>query len=186
MQTCDARSASALFARPSPKDFPLRQGQARCGRVGGSRGRNRTFFSTVRAWRVASYASRAVTEHAAGIEPASPAWKAGASATRPRVRGSRNREERPAGVGPALLTWQASVQPPAPRAHRGSGGNRTRSFRFCRPATSHLSTKPSEETGRVELPGPPKGPAGVAGRCAEPTCTSFPILRRRRAEDSNP
>jgi hypothetical protein len=60
-------------------------------------------------------------EHAAGIEPASAAWKAGAYADRPRVRC-----ERPAGVEPAPPNWQAGVQPGTPWARWSSGPDSNR------------------------------------------------------------
>jgi hypothetical protein len=53
-------------------------------------------------------------EHQAGIEPASPAWKAGSSATRTLVHSS----ERPPGVEPGLSGWRPDVQPRTPWAQR--------------------------------------------------------------------
>ena len=50
-------------------------------------------LDSVPPWATASRARSRFIEHAAGIEPASPAWKAGASTTRPRVQ---------RGTGPGL------------------------------------------------------------------------------------
>jgi hypothetical protein len=69
-------------------------------------------------------------EHQAGIEPASPAWKAGSSATRTLVRSS----ERPPGIEPGPSGWRPDVQPRTPWAQqnlRVETGTRTRMNRFC-------------------------------------------------------
>ena len=102
LQTCDARSASALCSwccsrgccpRPIPTaagfDPVLFEALALAGRVlleqrhevaPSCRGRNRTDrVRLMRPARVPTLPAERQTEHAAGIEPASPAWKAGAS-----------------------------------------------------------------------------------------------------------
>ena len=120
-------------------------------------------------------------EHAAGVEPALPVWKTGASLSdRPRVRGVEggNRTRACAGLQSAAFpSWRPRQRK---RAKCASLGGVVFSDNPARAVRSALVSS-AEEAGRVELPGP--WPGRLAPDCAKPTCASLPW---RRAEHSKP